>query len=368
MKTLTEIQASIWALKTTPATHMVAFARSLEPGPDDALISTCTRVEFYSAGEAPVGIDAPPETVLRGPEALEHLAVVASGADSLVVGETDVLSQVRAAFTSTSGDLRAFGDAAIAAGREARRRVGGEARDAGHQLDIALASAGVQPPRSVVIVGTGAMAGHLARRARELGSAHVAVTGRNFDRARRCADAAQAEAIAIEALPATPRDSCLILAYRGVAAHAVREGIVQAAGRASLVIDLTMPPFDWKADRPAQIVDLELMARTSTPTQADLGLQRRLTGVARDAIQRLWAHRYATGAAEAAELYRRVEQLRQREVARTAKQMNADIDPLNVVTKVLVKRLSHRYAEVLRRGQDPALLAASEELFRFEAD
>ena len=94
--------------------------------------------------------------------------MVASGADSLVVGETDVLSQVRTAFTSTSGDLRAFGDAAIAAGREARRRVGGEARDAGHQLDIALASAGVQPPHSVVIVGTGAMAGHLARRAREL--------------------------------------------------------------------------------------------------------------------------------------------------------------------------------------------------------
>lgn len=368
MSTLRGIGAFIWTLQTTSAAQMVAAGRSLGSGPTLAAVSTCTRLELYGPAESLRASDVAPAMTLWGAEALAHLAVVAAGADSLVLGETDVLSQVRAAFLPTSGDVRAFGDAAIAAGREARRKVALESRNAGRQLDIALEVADAGIPRGVVIVGTGAMAGHLARRARELGSEQVAVTGRNFDRAKRCAAAAGVDAIPIDALPTRLEGGCLVLAFKGVASAETRNHVVEGAERAGLVIDLTMPSFDWGDRRPRGSVDLEYMARVGKDSRPDVKLKHQLTEAAQGAVQRLWEHRYAASGAATARLYRRVEELRQREVARGVRLGNADAESLDLVTKALVKRLFHRYADALRSEKSPTLIAATEELFRFDVD
>jgi glutamyl-tRNA reductase len=182
---------------------------------------------------------------------------------------------------------------------------------------------------------------------------------------RRAAKAADAEEIAIESLPALAQGACLILAYKGSAAPNVRESIEEGAGKAALVIDLTMPPFDWSAGRPERFADLELLAQESTLSVPQQELQLRLAGAARDAVLRRWERRYGNGAAP--RLYRRVEEVRLREVARAAKRPNADPEVLDVVTKALVKRLFHRYANALRNEQNVELITATEQLFRFEA-
>lgn len=359
------IKAYVWMLRTATADELTCVAQGLEAGAAAAVISTCTRVEYYAAGEAPAFPKISPPIVLETRAALEHLAVVAAGADSLVVGETDILAQVRAAFASSSGDLRAFGDAAIAAGREARRRIVGEARDAGCQLDIALSVAGAKPPENLAIVGTGAMAAHLARRGRRLGCGTIALSGRSFNRSRSCTATANARAVPIEALADAAREAWLILAYRGLAEPAMRRHVLQAAGGAALVVDLTMPPFDWEANRPKSLIDLELMVRSEGLLRADLELQHALAGAAADVVRDQWERHFSSTSA-APRLYQRVEEVRQHEVARGLRHPNADPELLDAVTKALVKRLFHRYAQTLREEQDPALIAATERFFRFD--
>lgn len=366
MDTQEEPQALVWTLELTASTDLGRIAQALTADGTTAVLSTCTRVEQYGMVTTPAGVDFAPPNVLSGRDALEHVAIVAAGADSLVVGETDVLAQVRSAFSNTTGHLRLFGDAAIAAGREARRTVEIEPRDAGYQLEIALRVAGMNAPASVAIVGTGAMAKHLARRARALGSGTVAVAGRNIEHAKRCAAGAGVDATCVEALPGIAKDACLVLAFKGTPTPVMQEYILRAAQQAALVIDLTMPPFDWGDSKLKSLVDLESMARADCLSDEDRELQERLAGAALAAVDKLWERRFADGAAP--RLYRRVEQLRLREVARAAKQPNTNIEQIDVVTKALVKHLFHRYAQALRDGQDNALITVTEELFRFEED
>ncbi len=364
MDTGADLRALVWTLESTASTDLGRIAQALTPDGTTVVLSTCTRVEQYGTAEAPAGDDFAPPAVFSGRDAFEHVALVAAGADSLVVGETDVLAQVRSVFSATTGHLRLFGDAAIAAGREARRVVDVEARDAGHQLEIALRVAGMKPLNRTAIVGTGAMAKHLARRALALGSETVAVAGRNIEHAKRCAAGAGVDATCVEALPGIANNACLVLAFKGTPTPVMQEYIARAAQQAVLVIDLTMPPFVWGDGKPQNLVDLESMARADCLSDEDRELQERLGDAALAAVDKLWERRFADGAAP--RLYRRVEQLRLREVARAAKQPNADIEQIDLVTKALVKRLFHRYAQALRDGQDSALITATEELFRFE--
>src|SRR5688572_963302 len=53
--------------------------------PEAVLLSTCNRVELYAAGD-------------EGAEAVKHLFRVAAGLDSLVVGESEILGQVKKAY------------------------------------------------------------------------------------------------------------------------------------------------------------------------------------------------------------------------------------------------------------------------------
>jgi glutamyl-tRNA reductase len=192
----------------------------------------------------------------------------------------------------------------------------------------------------------------------------VAVAGRNIDHAKRCAAGAGVDATCVEALPEIAKDACLILAFKGTPTPVMYEYITRAAQQAALVIDLTMPPFDWSDASLQNVVDLESMARADLLSEEDRDLQERLSAAARAAVGKLWERRFADGAAP--RLYRRVEQLRIREVARAAKQPNADVDQMDVVTKALIKQIFHRYAQALRDDEDTALIEATEELFRFE--
>ncbi|GIW12846.1 MAG: hypothetical protein KatS3mg062_0285 [Tepidiforma sp.] len=128
------------------------------------MVQSCQRLEAYGIG--PCVCDAPRK--LYGLEALERLACVAAGLDSVILGEEQILGQVRSAFRDTRGRLRAAGDAALAAARDARRAFPSRSH-AGHLLDRALSDLGL-PARGVLLVlGTGAMGRLVAQRGQELG-------------------------------------------------------------------------------------------------------------------------------------------------------------------------------------------------------
>jgi glutamyl-tRNA reductase len=365
---LDRIVARAWSLKTSPAEDVERAARAFCAAPGLAVVATCTRVEVYSADERAFDRCDIPAAALSAWQALEHLAIVAAGADSLVVGEIDVLAQVRAAFADTTGVLRAFGDAAIAAGREARLSVDVDARNAGLQLDLALRHAGADAPERMCIAGAGAMAGHLARRARALGVGDVRMFSRHHSRAIAAAFAADAVAAPVEELAAAASGACLVLAFKGEPAPAMRSAVVDAARASGLIIDLTMPRFAWPADVSPRVTDLAGLMRGDVLSPAELYLREQLAVAATAAARRQWAHDHGDGAAAAQQLYRHVEDVRRAEIQRAGALDPRERQLLDNVTKALVKRLFHTYGKALRAGDETSIIDATHRLFLGVAD
>jgi glutamyl-tRNA reductase len=327
-----------------------------------AVVSTCSRVEVYAARELDSLRLAAGFRHLQGLDAIEHLAAVAAGAESIVVGETDVLAQVRAAFGAATGDLRQFGDVAVAAAREARAHVDFTAPDAGRQLDLALALAAAGTPESVTIVGTGAMARHLARRSQEIGVGRVSVCGRHSRRAASLAGELGVEHVSVEALPRAGAGACLILAFKGVPSASLRKAIVAAARCAGLVVDLTMPSFEWPAET-AAVIDLEALSQRSHEQPEDLRLREELRAIAVDAVRRKHQDSLTDGAALAVDLYRHIEQLRVAEVLRAQTHCDEDRELADRVSKAIVKKLFHTYGKALRASDDPSLIEMTRQFF-----
>jgi glutamyl-tRNA reductase len=256
-----------------------------------------------------------------------------------------------------------LGDIVIAAGREARTRVVSAPHDAGRQLDLALAVAGGGLPGSVCIVGTGAMARHLAKRARELGIGRITVSGRHVRRAAALAADLSVGSVASAMLPGAAESGCLVLAFKGVPSETFRSSIVDAARRSSLVVDLTMPRFAWPDALAPHVVDLEMLAGRSEEPSDDRDLRDELRAVAVSAVRRRCQHALGDGPAIAVDLYRHIERIRVNEVLRAQTHCEEDRDFADRLTKALIKKLFHAYGNALRIGDDPSLIEATRRFF-----
>src|SRR3954467_827051 len=166
------------------------------------VLSTCNRAEIYVGAETDAAAEscgrfisefndvawdalAPHLVVYRGPEAADHLFRVAAGLDSLVVGEPQILGQVKNAFT-TASELKATGalthrlfTTAFSVGKRVRSETGlGEGAVSVSYAAIALARKifGRLKGLNVLILGAGEMATLTAThlRAQEVGQLTIA--------------------------------------------------------------------------------------------------------------------------------------------------------------------------------------------------
>src|SRR5919109_2797949 len=192
------------------ALHQLTSGEHVREG---AILSTCNRVEVYAlvtgfhAGLAELRrflseshhvdvAEVGPLLESRYEEdAVGHLFAVASGIDSMVVGEPQILSQVREAFR-VAGDEGAAGPVLSALFRQSLR-VGKRARAetaigktvktfAGAGADFARAELGPLESKTVLVVGAGKMSDLAARRLVREG-ATVLVANRTPARARALA-------------------------------------------------------------------------------------------------------------------------------------------------------------------------------------
>lgn len=166
---------------------------ALGTGPGWAVLRTCQRVELYATGEALASLDvpAPPPGSgrLEGADAVRHLISVACGLESAVLGEDQVLHQVRQTHVGrlAEGQLdprldRLF-QVALKAGRQARDWMGGERRSLGDAaLDRIQARVGPLAGRRLLVVGAGSM-GRMTAAAAARRGADVVVTNRTSSRA-----------------------------------------------------------------------------------------------------------------------------------------------------------------------------------------
>jgi glutamyl-tRNA reductase len=150
---------------------------------------TCHRAELYGFGPPPT-LDA--ARVLKGADAIAHLLRVACGLESVIVGEDEVLHQVRGALREARMNrgvdrrLNRLFEAAIAAGRRARS---GRSASSGNLAQSAVAwlhAKAVLTGRCVVVAGAGRMGAALAHSVAEAG-AEVIIASRDAGKAVRLA-------------------------------------------------------------------------------------------------------------------------------------------------------------------------------------
>ncbi len=189
--------------RQVPAVERERFASRLraEMHTRALILETCHRVEAYTTSADDGPSTDPPLVVpaggrvLTGDVAVRHAVLVATGHDSVVLGEDQILHQLResleAARTSRSLDPeidRLFA-LALHAGRRARSWRSGRQRSlADVALDAVERAIGPVRGQEVLVVGAGRMGELMARAAGTVG-AFVTVANRSKERARAVATA-----------------------------------------------------------------------------------------------------------------------------------------------------------------------------------
>lgn len=184
---------NVWAL-TASASELDAAGRDsiwremkawLRGGHQGVVLTTCHRVELYGMG-APPAIAAP--TLRYGASAISHLLRVAAGLESVIVGEDEVLHQVRQAHLHASRDpyLHRLFETAIATGRRARSRRTESPCNIVQSAVTWLCARTSVSGRMVVVAGAGRMGAALAHTLEQAG-ARITIASRDPARASRLA-------------------------------------------------------------------------------------------------------------------------------------------------------------------------------------
>ncbi len=240
-----------------------------DPAIDEAaIVSTCNRVEIY--GSVPnyhAGFQALKRLLCESREvspdeiaeplyshyeleAAEHAFAVASGLDSMVLGEPQILSQVREALKRSEAEgaagtaLTRLFHAAARTGRRVRSETGvGAAPDAfvAAGADLAEESLGGLDGGSAVVVGAGQMSALAVKHLRHRGVRTIRVINRSLERARTLAERTGAEPGALEELPAALEGADLLVSATGAAGVVVAASAFAGVRRPLFVLDLAVP-------------------------------------------------------------------------------------------------------------------------------
>ena len=275
------------AVSGDTVTKLLRDVVQAEPVAEAFVVSTCNRVEVYAdVDRFHAGVTAICELLARHcgvpsheltqylyvhyeDRAVSHLLAVAAGLDSMVVGEDQILGQVRSAVKlaaehGTAGRvLGELGRLALRTGKRARAETAiGRAGFSLLSAAVELAAARLGPlrpgedplaGRDVLVVGAGSMSGLATATAARSGAASITVANRTRKHAERLAASVSTVTTTVTGLadlPAAIAAADVVISCTGAAGQVITGDMVSAAlaareaetGRSTLVImDLAMP-------------------------------------------------------------------------------------------------------------------------------
>lgn len=345
------------------------------------LISTCNRVELYAVPTDGVG----PEEVARWlverqglrsrrveqhlyryqqRDALRHLFRVASSLDSMVVGEPQILGQVKEAYRvsvegqGAGGTMHRVMDRALNVAKKVRTEtgIGREAVSVGRAgVELARQVLGSLAGRSALLVGAGAHGKLVARSMLSYNLGELVVANRTFERAAELARHLQASATHLDDIGrfldrvdvvVTSTGAGRILIDRAMLAPVVR----RRRYRPLVMIDLSVP----RNIDPA-VNDLEGIYRFDVDDLqeiADQGMQRRVAAAVAaermvdEETEAAWkALLVETIHADIGSVVKRAEGIRVAELARVAGSLEhlseRDRRAIEAMTRAIVKKVLH---------------------------
>lgn len=244
----------------------------LETADEVLVLSTCNRSEVYAFGDPEEIIPAirgawqrgtdvdqveveQRTHVLEGSDAISHLFLVTAGLDAQIVGETQVMGQLKAAFAAAAAagavgkELSMAVQAALAAARRAHRETELDA----HPVSIGAAAValgrqafGDLTGKTVLMIGAGEVAELCLAHLRDAGAADIVVSNRTRARAEALASRFGGRAAGWEESQEWLARADLVLSSTG-APHAVlyardvRRALRTRRGRPLILIDLAVP-------------------------------------------------------------------------------------------------------------------------------
>ena len=245
--------------------------RALAGVNESALLSTCNRTEimavtaeaderslldwWYRERSLPVGFLDKYLFVHRDHGSILHNLRVASGLDSMIVGESQILGQMKQSFNQ-AGAVKSLGPVlsrlfqhsfAVAKLVRSRTQVGA------HPVSVAYAA--VQLARrifadlsqqSALIIGAGQIAELLARHLRGQGVTRIVIANRSLERAQKLAREVAGYAIPLQDVPNYLADADLVISSTGarglvVERPAVERALVRRRRKPVFMIDLAVP-------------------------------------------------------------------------------------------------------------------------------
>jgi glutamyl-tRNA reductase len=238
---------------------------------EGVVLSTCNRTEYYAVVNGGSGVTELQDWVCdqrgyQGPRegvfyhyearaAAEHLCRVASGMNSMVLGETEIFGQVKQAYKralekgATKGVLNKLFQRAFGVGKKVRTHTKiqeGATSVAGASVELAEKVFGRLQGSSVMVVGAGEMSRKTARALQSRGASSVMVTNRSFDKAVDLAEEIGGRAVPFAGWEEELAHLDVVIAATGAPHFVIRPHHVEAVRRkrkfrSLIMIDIAVP-------------------------------------------------------------------------------------------------------------------------------
>ena len=343
------------------------------------VLSTCNRVEVYAEVDRFHGGLQDASTVLANrvdldvPSLGEHLYVhyedaavlhlfsVAAGLDSMVVGESQILGQLRTAYAAAADldavnrELHELCQHALRAGKRVHSETGID-RAGASVVSVGLVEAegvlGPLPGKRALVIGAGSMGALSAATLARAGIGELVIANRSPRRAERLAAmlGAPARAVPLEAVPAELPGADLVVGCTGavgtvLAAATVEAALPARAGRPLVLLDLALPrDFDAAGVLPGvHYLDLAALQEPAIRLGAHRDVERARQIVGEEVAGRLGARRATAVAPTVTALRARAAEVVDAELAR----LDSRLPGLDETARAEVARTVHRVVQTL---------------------
>ncbi|MDY7231490.1 glutamyl-tRNA reductase [Hyalangium rubrum] len=352
------------------------------------LVVTCNRVEVYVATPDAVGARARVREALGrlgGPEvlehlyehqgttALEHLFRVAASLDSLVLGEAQILGQLKAAFAqarqagAARGGLTRICAAAFSCAKRVRTETAiGQAATSMASAAVALATQafGTLSDKTVLVVGAGEMGQLAARHVKQARPGRLLITNRTQARAEALAAEVGGTARPFEELHLLLKEADVVVCSTASPLPLFTRENVGAAGalRPLLMLDLAVPR-DISPDvaelagvRTYNVDDIQAFVAENEAARAEEA--RRAHGLILEEVARFSRERAVRdGVPVLARLRQQAEQIARAESERTLVALGEGLTDkqrksVEAMARAIVNKLLHEPTACLRSGAE----------------
>ncbi|MBV1884805.1 MAG: glutamyl-tRNA reductase [Gammaproteobacteria bacterium] len=356
-----------------------------------AILSTCNRTELYCAtsrqdsGEVLAWLGEYHRLSLAelsdcayeywDDRAVRHILRVASGLDSMVLGEPQILGQLKTAYAQaqqqkTLGpDLSRMFQHAFSVAKQVRT----DTEIGSNPVSVAYAAVSLAKrifsdlhTNTVLLIGAGEMVELVARHFAENGIKHMIVANRTFERARSVAEEFNGQAILLEQLSEYLPSADIIVSCTASSLPILGKGAIEQAlkkrkHRPMFLVDIAVPrdiepqvgdladAYLYTIDDLQGVIDENLQSRQRAATQAEKIIDLR----SEEFMDRLKEF----AGVDTLKLYRdRVDQLRQVELTKALAQLNGGADAEEVL-----RRFSNNFANKVMHEPSVNLKKASVE-------